>query len=332
MPPPLLDRRLVVVTGKGGVGKSSVSAALALLAARSGKRVLVCEVNTPERVAPLLGAPPAGTTARLARQGLSTVVVTPAEAMREYGLMVVKFRTIYRAVFENRLVRHFLRVVPSLGELVMLGKILHEARAETGGRPRWDLVIVDAPSTGHAVQLLRVPGAMLGTVPPGPLRSDALWMRDWLVDPARTALVIVTLPEEMPVTEAIELDQQLREQVGLAPAALVVNAMPERRFDGAETARLGELAAGPPPAGPAARAARLQAVRAESAERDLERARAALALPTTLLPLLAAPAWGAAEVAVLASALAAPGPGEPTWAPAAAAAPGGPLDQRGGRP
>lgn len=323
MPRPLLDRRLVVVTGKGGVGKSSVSAALGLLAARAGKRVLVCEVNTQERVAPLLGAPPAGTTICEARPGLSTVVVTPAEAMREYGLMVVKFRTIYEAVFENRLVRHFLRVVPSLGELVMLGKILHEARAEAGGRPRWDLVIVDAPSTGHAVQLLRVPGAMLGTVPPGPLRSDAAWMRDLLVDPARTALAIVTLPEEMPVTEAIELHQQLRGQVGITPAALVVNAMPERRFDPAEAARLEALAALAPPAGPAARAGRLQAVRAEAAARDLARARAALDLPTTLLPLLAAPTWGAEEVARLADALATPTAGGPTWAPAGPAGRGG---------
>ncbi|HET9554274.1 MAG TPA: ArsA-related P-loop ATPase, partial [Anaeromyxobacteraceae bacterium] len=269
MPRPILDRRLVVVTGKGGVGKSTVSAALALAASRAGKRVLVCEVNTQERVAPLLGAAPAGATVREALPGLFTTVVMPATAMREYGLMVLKFRAVYEAVFENRLVRHFLRVVPSLSELVMLGKILYEARAEAAGRPRWDLVVVDAPSTGHAVQLLRVPGAMLGTVPAGPLRHDAEWMRDWLCDPARTALAIVTLPEEMPVNEAIELDQQLRGQVGITPAALVVNAMPERRFDGAEAERLAALCEAPAPAGPAARAGRLQAVRAELAAHDL---------------------------------------------------------------
>jgi anion-transporting ArsA/GET3 family ATPase len=240
------------------------------------------------------------------------VVVTPAEAMREYGMMVVKFKTIYDAVFENRLVRHFLRMVPSLGELVMLGKILHEARAEEQGRPRWDLVIVDAPSTGHAVQLLRVPRAMLGMVPPGPLRHDAEWMQAWLLDPARTALAIVTLPEEMPVNEAIELDQQLRGQVGLHPAALVVNAMPERRFDHQEAVRLETLSATPPPAGPAALAGRLQAVRAELAAHDLARARAALELPTTILPLVASSAWGAAEVERLADHFAP----DPLWRPA----------------
>jgi anion-transporting ArsA/GET3 family ATPase len=306
--PTLLDRRLLVVTGKGGVGKSTVSAALALLAARSGKRVLVCEVNAQERIAPLLGAPPAGPRAREARPGIWTVDVTPGEAMREYGLMVVKFKTIYDAVFENRLVRYFLRVVPSLAELVMLGKILHEVRSEERGRPRWDLVIVDAPATGHAVQLLRVPAALLDTVPGGPLRHDAQWMEALLVDPAVTGLAIVTLPEEMPVNEAIELDAEVRGVLGIARAALFVNAMPETRFSAGEAALLAPLAKRPAPLGPAARAASLQASRAEQAARYLARARAALDLPTSVLPLLPEPAWGPAAVERIAAAIGAAPP------------------------
>jgi anion-transporting ArsA/GET3 family ATPase len=305
--PTLLDRRLVIVTGKGGVGKSTVSAALALIAARAGKRVLVCEVNAQERIAPLLGARPSGATTREVLPGLSTVNVTPAEAMREYGLMVLKFRTIYDAVFENRLVRYFLRVVPSLSELVMLGKILNETRAEERGRPRWDLVIVDAPATGHAVQLLRVPSALVETVPGGPLRHDAEWMQALLVDPARSSLAIVTLPEEMPVNEAIELDAQVRSLLGIHRGALFVNAMPEARFSAAEAARLADLVDEPPPVGPAARAARLQAIRAEQAARYLERAKAALDLPATVVPLLAEPAWGRAAVEAVAAAIAAGG-------------------------
>lgn len=303
-PAPHLDRRLVVVTGKGGTGKSTVAAALALLAARAGRRVLVAEVNAAERVAPLLGAPPAGPGIREARPGIFTVNVAPQAALREYGLQVVRFRAIYDAVFENRVVRHFLRVVPGLGELVMLGKILHEARAEERGRPRWDQVIIDAPSTGHAVQLLRIPGAMLGMVPPGPLRSDAQWMQEWLVDPARTTAVLVTLPEEMPVTEAIELDAQLRERVGLVPAAVLMNAMPEPRFTAEQAARLGPLVSAPSPVGPAASAARLHAVRTEAAGHELKRLRAALPIPTALLPLVASVGWGLAEVERIAGALA----------------------------
>jgi anion-transporting ArsA/GET3 family ATPase len=304
-PATLLERRLLIVTGKGGVGKSTVSAALALLAARAGKRVLVCEVNAQERVAPLLGAPPSGPVAREVLPGLFTVNVTPPEAMREYGLMVLKFKTIYDAVFENRLVRYFLRVVPSLAELVMLGKILNEVRSEDRGRPRWDLVVVDAPATGHAVQLLRVPSALVDTVPGGPLRHDAEWMQALLVDPARTSLVLVTLPEEMPVNEAIELDAQVRSVLGIHRDALVVNAMPDARFSPGEEARLVALEALPPPVGPAARAARLQALRAEQAARYLARARAALDLPTTVIPLLPNPAWGREAVERVAAAISA---------------------------
>jgi anion-transporting ArsA/GET3 family ATPase len=301
--PTLLDRRLVIVTGKGGVGKSTISAALALLASRAGKRVLVCEVNAQERIAPLLGAPPAGARIREARPGIWTVNVTPAEAMREYGLMVLRFKTIYDAVFENRLVRYFLRVVPALAELVMLGKILNEVRATEGGRPRWDLVVLDAPATGHAVQLLRVPAALLDTVPGGPLRHDAEWMEKLLVDPATTALAIVTLPEEMPVNEAIELDAQVRGVLGIPRDALFVNAMPEARFSASEALALGERSGDPTPLGPAARAGRLQAIRAEQAARYLARARTALELPTLVLPLLPAPEWGLAAVEAIAAAV-----------------------------
>ncbi|GAO02903.1 ArsA-related P-loop ATPase [Anaeromyxobacter sp. PSR-1] len=307
----LLDRRLLVVTGKGGVGKTTVCAALALLAARAGKRVLVCEVNaTRERVAPLLGAPASGPFVREALPGIFTVNVTPHEAMREYGLMVLKFRTIYEAVFENRLVRYFLRMVPGLAELVMLGKVLHEVRAEDGGRPRWDLVLLDAPATGHAVQLLRVPSALVDTVPAGPLRHDAEWMQALLVDPARTGVALVTLPEEMPVNEVIELDGLVRGELGMAVAALVVNAMPPARFDAREAAELARLAAAPPPLGPAAEAGRIQALRAEAAGRYLVRARAALDLPTTVLPLLPVVEWGPAAVGEIAAALAAAPPAE----------------------
>lgn len=300
--PALLDRRLVVVTGKGGVGKSSVATALALLAARRGKRVLVCEVNVQERVAPLLGAPPAGPTVRQATKGISTVDVDPRHALEEYAMMVVKVRAIYQAVFENRVVRFFLRVIPSLAETLMLGKILHEARAEDHGRRRWDLVIVDAPATGHAVQLLGVPAALLGTVPAGPMRRDAEWMQALLTDRQRTSVALVALPEEMPVSETIDLDARLRE-LDLPRGPVFLNAMPDRRFTGEECERLRPLAGAAPPLGPAAAAALLQQQRAARAEEHAARLRGALSLPVVVLPLLAGDGWGLSSVERLAAAM-----------------------------
>lgn len=300
----MLDKRLALVTGKGGVGKSTVSAALALIAARRGKRVLVCEVNAQERVAPLLGAPPSGPAIRQAAPGISTVNVTPHEAMREYGLMVLKFQTIYDAVFENRMVRYFLKAIPSLAELVMLGKILNEARSEERGRPRWDLVVVDAPATGHAVQLLRVPAALIDTVPGGPLRRDVDWMHELLVDPRRTSLSIVTLPEEMPVNESIELDAQVRDILGIPRGLLFVNAVPEVRFTPEERERLAALEPAGAPAGPAARAAVLQGLRAELAARYSRRVRTAIDLPSAEIPLVAAETWGREAVERVADSIA----------------------------
>ena len=266
-------------------------------------------MNAQERVAPLLGAPPAGPCVREAAPRISTVNVTPHEAMREYGLIVLKFRTIYEAVFENRLVRYFLRVVPSLAELVMLGKVLHEAKAEERGRPRWDLVIVDAPATGHAVQLLSVPSALVDTIPGGPLRHDADWMEAMLVDHAHTSVALVTLPEEMPVNEVVELDAQVRGVLGMHRGALFVNAMPDARFTAEERVRLAALSSAPPPLGPAARAARLQALRAEQASRHLARAAAALDTTPTVLPLLPVVEWGRGAVERVADAICAGPPG-----------------------
>ena len=299
----LLDRRLVVVTGKGGVGKSTVAAALATLAARRGKRVLVAEVDARERVAPMLGARPSGPVIHQVTNGSSTVNIDPRHALEEYALMVVKVRAIYQAVFENRVVRFFLRAVPSLAETLMLGKILHEARSEKDGKPRWDLVVVDAPATGHAVQLLGVPKALLDTVPAGPLRRDAEWMQALLVDPARTAVTLVSLPEEMPVSETIELDRQVRDQLLLPRGPIFVNAMPDARFTPGERDRLRGLVGAEPPVGPAARASLLEAERRERSEGQVARLREAVDRPLVTLPLLATERWGRRAVDRIADAM-----------------------------
>lgn len=239
--PVLLDKRLIIVTGKGGVGKTTVAAALALASAREGQRTLVCEVNARERIAGLLGKPDTGPEITSLEENLWGVDVRPHEAMREYALMILKFETIYNAVFENRLVRYFLRFIPSLQELVMLGKILfHLKEKRPDGSWRFDRIIIDAPSTGHAITFFSVPKVILDTVPPGALASDAKWMRECLIDPAMTAAVLVSLPEEMPVNETIELAAALKNKVQIQPQAIVLNAFIQARFSPADVDLLPE--------------------------------------------------------------------------------------------
>jgi anion-transporting ArsA/GET3 family ATPase len=235
----LANKRLVIVTGKGGVGKTTVAAALALDFARAGLRTLVCEVNAKERIAPLLGRGEVGAKVTSLEENLWAVNVQPYEAMREYALMIVKFESIYNAVFENRLVRYFLRFIPSLQELVLLGKILFHVKEQRPDKSwRFDRVIVDAPATGHAITFLSVPQVLLNTVPPGALANDARWMRDFLVDEKVTAVVLVSLPEEMPVNETFELHAALRDQVKVTSSAVVLNNFVGPRFTDAEVATM----------------------------------------------------------------------------------------------
>jgi anion-transporting ArsA/GET3 family ATPase len=238
--PGLLDKRLWIVTGKGGVGKSTIAAALALGSARAGRRTLVAEINVQqERVAPLLGHAPAGPEVKWLEANLWAVDCRPTESMREYGLMVLRFETLYKTVFENRFVRYFLRFIPSLAELVMLGKVLyHLQETLPDGRWRYETVVMDAPATGHAISFLSVPHVLLQTVPPGPMSREALKMRDLLTDPGTTGAVLVALPEEMPINEALELHAALQERVKVRTHAAVLNMAIPERFDDADVSAL----------------------------------------------------------------------------------------------
>jgi anion-transporting ArsA/GET3 family ATPase len=227
----LSEQRLWVVSGKGGVGKSTISAALALASATAGLRTLVCEINVQERISGFLERPEVGPELTQIDPNLWAVNVQPQEAMREYALMILKYQTIYKAVFENRVVRYFLRFVPSLQELVILGKILYHLREQgPDGRPRWDRIVMDAPATGHAISFLSVPQALLDTVPPGPMAREVQIMRDLLVDRSVTAAVLVSLPEEMPINETIELHRALSGHVRINSAAAVLNMFVGDRF------------------------------------------------------------------------------------------------------
>ena len=296
----LLDRRFHYVVGKGGVGKTTVATGLALAASRRGKKVLLALVNCKERVSQLLHTEPIGPEIVTIAENLDAVNMTPDAALEEYGMMILRFKRVYKLVFENRITESFLKAIPGIEEYAVLGKAWYHTKETKSGSPVWDTVVFDMAASGHSLSMLRIPWAIAEAVPDGPLTRDARDVQKLLVDPERTGVVMVTLAEDMPSNEAIELTAKLKEHLAVDVDSLVVNQLypdlfpegsPQEQVlsslarDGAD----GELAS-------ITQAATLCESRRRLNEEHLDRLRSAIALPQVHLPRLFVPMLGAAEI------------------------------------
>lgn len=290
----LLARRLIFVSGKGGVGKSSVAAALALAARRRGRRVLLAEIDTPRSLGRTLGGVSAGPVEAELLPGLWLVNMSPSGVMDEYVRHVVKLEWVARRILESPVYRRFIAAAPGLKELMTLGKlmVMEEARARSGPSPRWDTIIVDAPATGHGLALLRVPMAASEAVPVGPVGHNARRVLALMRDAARATLVIVAVPEEMAVTEAEQFYHLARDEVRMDVGAVVLNDCHERLFTPRQEAEVLERLAhgedgpldGRVRLGPALGAARRQLRREKLTRFYLQRLRRELDAPLVTLP------------------------------------------------
>jgi len=294
--PSLTRRRLVVVTGKGGTGKSSVTAALGLAAARTGRRVLLIETGRDEVLPRLLGSnQTAGYTGCDLQPGLRAMRLDAYEALAEYLGLQLGLRRLVRGVLRNKGFRELLDAAPGWRELITLGTVWHlEQQTHPTGGPLYDLIIVDAPATGHGLTLLDVPRVVAAAVRAGPLRRNAERVEAMLRDPDATLLLPVALPEELPARETAELVARVRDEIGVPVDRVVVNAMPAPPFPvGLETlderlAAIPEKAniPGLPDPGVLARCARHYGERYALAAEYFERVGAWTQLPTVPLPLL----------------------------------------------
>lgn len=221
----LFDRRLIVVSGKGGVGKTTVAAALASLAARSGKTVLLLFSDGRGDGATLFGRPDPGYVETLLEPKLYGITTDFESLLFDFVRSNAPVKMLQDRILASSVFRYFTRATPGLPELLLLGKIRAVfARKQGRVRPRpYDLVVLDAPATGHALSLLAMPRTILKTVPAGPLRKIAVDLDAVLSSPGDAALVVVAEPAELAAREAEEIVTGAQERAGLATGLLVEN-------------------------------------------------------------------------------------------------------------
>jgi anion-transporting ArsA/GET3 family ATPase len=235
----ILDKRLVWITGKGGVGKSTVAAALGMAGARRGKRTIVCEVGEQDHLSRLFRREGVSGDETNLAEHLWATSIDPQSALKEWlGTQVGG--ALAKVLNSASAFQYFVAAAPGAKELVTITKVW-----ELGQDSRWDrkasgydLVVVDAPASGHGVSMLRTPKTFKDVARVGPIhkQSDRVW--SMLTDGRRTGYVAVALPEEMPVSETLELDRTLSEQVGRRLDVVVVNGVYPRRFAGADLDRI----------------------------------------------------------------------------------------------
>jgi anion-transporting ArsA/GET3 family ATPase len=275
--PALLDTRLAIVTGKGGVGKTTVAAALGLAAARRGKRVVLCEVGGHDRLPDLVPE-------------LTTVSVDPEQAKQEWLRYQLKSRTLAGVLGGSRLFQYLTAAAPGLSELVTMGKVWDLAQLErrTGGSV-FDLAIVDAPATGHGLAMLRAPSTFAAVARVGPIGRQAEKIDRSLRDAAHTGVLTAALPEEMPVNETVEFERALRRDLNISVDAIVVNAVHPERFKRSELERLEGASGGSAVARAAVAAAISEHRRARGEHAQVRRLRRAAEAPVVTLPRIFEP-------------------------------------------
>jgi anion-transporting ArsA/GET3 family ATPase len=220
----LLRRRVIFVAGKGGTGRSTITASLALLAAKAGKRVLAIDVDAKGDLAASLGSPPSGFAPRVVQHNLSVLELRTDESFQEYLSIYFKVPRLTRLTPLARVFDFIATGVPGPRDMLVVGKIAYEERRkEAGSRPVWDLILVDAAPGGQVESHLASARAMLTLVKGGVIRAQVEWIDALIRDSRRTTVVLCALPEEMPVTEAIELHERLRKGSGVAVDMCILN-------------------------------------------------------------------------------------------------------------
>src|SRR5580704_11429219 len=232
----ILAHRVLIVLGKGGVGKSTVSAAIAKVATTSGDRALVMECDSRAPLAATFGVAPSFAPIHVAHN-LDLMTLDGRAALEEYLRLVVPGALLLKAVFASRIYQFFVQAAPGLRELMMLGKVYYEAEHDSGKETARRTIIVDAPASGQAMSLLKMPTAARSTFGDSIVGKEASNISKMLRDRRNCAIIQVTTADSLSISETIETHSQLS-SIHLAPAAVIFNRMPPSEFEAADIAAL----------------------------------------------------------------------------------------------
>ena len=254
-------RPLTIVAGKGGVGRSTTTAALALNASASGQRVLAVDVVDDGGLRAALATAPAAD-----RAGIELLELTTEQSLDEYVRLYLKFPIPPSRLGPiARIFDYVATAAPGVREILTIGKIAYEVREQ-----HFDAVVVDAPATGHVIELLAAPDTLRDVVSMGPLAEQTQWVAELLRDPSTTGIVTVTTSEALPVSETLELLDRLIEATAVHPVGFVVNRLPDL-LDEAGYDEAAELATRLPADDPLRHAVTVAAHRSEAAVEQLDR-------------------------------------------------------------
>lgn len=237
----ILDRRLLIISGKGGVGKTTIAAVLGILASRHGKKVLIAEVEGKGALSSLFRTGPLTHAPSELRPGLFATNISPEKALEEYFEVQFKMKRIARPLVSSQLVYYVTHAAPGLRDILMLGKVWHDATR----KQKFDVIVLDTPAAGHAVSMLRSPEGFLQAVPIGPLATHAREVTRWLKDPEQVSIQLVTMAEEMPVNETIETTLMLEDRLKMDVTGVFVNMIYPPAADDPEVAEAIEKLSGP---------------------------------------------------------------------------------------
>ena len=240
-----LAPKILIVSGKGGVGKTTVSAALALVAARRGRKVCVAEVDHKGTLSKLLGGGELSYEPAELLPGVWGMNIIPERSLEEYLQVQYHMRRFSKVFTSTHFVDYITTAGPGLKDILVLGKIwyLEQGRVAKGTEQDFDTIIVDAPAAGHMLTFLAAPMGLSDAVKVGPIRRQAEWLVQMLRDPKRSRVHLVTLPEEMPVSETLETAHALESTLGIDSGPVFANGIYSELFTGPEQVELVKMRA-----------------------------------------------------------------------------------------